>query len=288
MPTVYGEKFVIRILDKNAFNFSRQELGFTTEGNRVVDKMLAHPHGIVLITGPTGCGKTTSLYSFLKELNKPKVNIVTVEEPVEHNIDGINQVQVNPKANMTFASFIRSILRQDPNIIMIGEIRDDETAQIAIRAAITGHLVFSTLHTNDASSAIERLENMGVDSYMLSDALVGVISQRLVKRLCPVCKIEDQTNKREMAMLGINEPKTIYRPCGCQFCNNTGYKGRIAVHEIMYMDEELRRMINNNDSAGDIRRIAQVKGILPLWDACREYVFNGITSFQELMALNIE
>ena len=182
LPTVYGEKFVIRILDKKSFNFTRGDLGFTDEENRIIDKMLARPHGIVLLTGPTGCGKSTTLYSFLKEINKPTVNVVTVEDPVEFTMQGINQTQVNVKANMTFAAALRSILRQDPDIIMIGEIRDEETAEIAVRSAITGHIVFSTLHTNDAPGAILRLQDMGVDNYLVADALVGVIAQRLVVR----------------------------------------------------------------------------------------------------------
>ena len=285
IPTVWGEKFVIRILDKSAFNFSREELGFTAAGGALVDKILAHPHGIVLLTGPTGCGKSTTLYSFLRELNKPNVNITTVEDPVEYTLEGINQIQVNVKADMTFAAALRSILRQDPDIVMIGEIRDEETAQIAIRAAITGHLVFSTLHTNDAPGAMVRLVDMGVSGYLAADALVGVISQRLVKRLCPACKKKGKTNAREMAMLGIKEPISIYRPQGCQYCNGTGYKGRIAVHEIMYMNDALREAILGNPNAEEVRRIAIENGMTPLFSACRDYVFKGITSLQELMSL---
>ena len=285
IPTVWGEKFVIRILDKSAFNFSREELGFTEAGGALVDKILAHPHGIVLLTGPTGCGKSTTLYSFLRELNKPNVNITTVEAPVEYTLEGINQIQVNVKADMTFAAALRSILRQDPDIVMIGEIRDEETAQIAIRAAITGHLVFSTLHTNDAPGAMVRLVDMGVSGYLAADALVGVISQRLVKRLCPACKKKGKTNAREMAMLGIKEPISIYRPQGCQYCNGTGYKGRIAVHEIMYMNDALREAILGNPNAEEVRRIAIENGMTPLFSACRDYVFKGITSLQELMSL---
>jgi type IV pilus assembly protein PilB len=243
LPTVFGEKFVIRVLDKTSFRFTREDLGFNEKENVLIDKMLGRPHGIILLTGPTGCGKSTTLYSFLKEVNTSAVNIVTVEDPVEYMMTGINQTQVNTKANMTFSAALRSILRQDPDIIMIGEMRDEETAEIAVRAAITGHLVFSTLHTNDAPGAITRLEDMGVADYLVADALVGVIAQRLVKRLCPECKLKDKTNAKEMEMLGIPEPMTIYRPRGCQFCNNTGYKGRIAVHEIMYMNENMRSAV---------------------------------------------
>lgn len=289
LPTIHGEKFVIRVLDKSAFSLTRKELGFTDESNAVIDKILAHPHGIVLLTGPTGCGKTTTLYAFLKELNKENINIVTVEDPVEYSMGRINQVQINAKANMTFANALRSILRQDPDVIMLGEIRDEETAQIAIRAAITGHLVLSTLHTNDAPGAITRLVDMGATSYLVGDAIVGVISQRLVKRLCPACKKKGKTNAREMALLGITEPVSVCRPQGCQFCSNTGYRGRVAVHEIMYMNEAVRSAVaSGNKSNEEIREIAEANGMVPMWNACREYVIRGITSIPELMSLYIE
>lgn len=288
LPTVFGEKFVIRILDKSSFHFTRADLGFTDRENAIIDKMLARPHGIILLTGPTGCGKSTTLYSFLKELNDPTVNIVTVEDPVEFTMTGINQTQVNPKANMTFATALRSILRQDPDIIMIGEIRDEETAEIAVRSAITGHMVFSTLHTNDAPGAILRLEDMGVDNYLVIDALVGVIAQRLVKRLCPVCKKRGRTNAKEMEILGIDEPISIARPQGCQFCNNTGYKGRIAVHEVMYMNDNMKSSVMHEKNLDVIRRIAIENGMTPLWNSCRSLVLNGVTSLQELMTLSIE
>lgn len=288
LPTVYGEKFVIRILDKTAFNFTRTELGFTDSENVLVDKILAHPHGIVLLTGPTGCGKSTTLYSFLKELNRPEVNIVTVEDPVEYTLAGINQTQVNARANMTFASALRSILRQDPDVIMIGEIRDEETAEIAIRAAITGHLVFSTLHTNDAPGALVRMTDMGVEDYLVSDALVGVIAQRLVKRLCPACKKRGRTTQKEMDILGLSEPASIYRPQGCQYCNGTGYKGRLAIHEIMYLNDELRQALVTERSIDKLREVARANGMNTLWQSGREYVLKGITSLQELMTLSNE
>ena len=288
LPTVFGEKFVIRILDKTSFQFTRADLGFTDEENVVVDKMLSKPHGIILLTGPTGCGKSTTLYSFLKEVNDSTVNIVTVEDPVEFTMQGINQTQVNTKANMTFAAALRSILRQDPDIIMIGEIRDEETAEIAVRSAITGHLVFSTLHTNDAPGAIVRLGDMGVQNYLVADALVGVIAQRLVKRLCPACKKKGRTNTKEMEILGINEPVTIARPQGCQFCNNTGYKGRIAVHELMYMNENMKAAVMTENNLEKLRKLCIENGMIPLWNSCRNLVFNGNTSIQELMTLNVE
>ena len=285
MPTVHGEKFVIRILDKTSFHFTRSDLGFTDAENAVIDKMLQRPHGIILLTGPTGCGKSTTLYSFLKEVNDPTVNIITVEDPVEYTMAGINQTQVNTKANMTFAAALRAILRQDPDIIMIGEIRDEETAEIAVRAAITGHLVFSTLHTNDAPGAITRLEDMGVADYLVADALAGVIAQRLVKRLCPACKKRGKTNAKEMEILGLNEPVSIFRPQGCQFCNNTGYKGRIAIHEILYMNEAMKNEVARNKNLDALRELATQNGMVHLWTSCRSLVIKGITSVQELMGL---
>ena len=288
LPTVFGEKFVIRVLDKTSFRFTRSDLGFTENESILIDKMLAKPHGIILLTGPTGCGKSTTLYSFLKEVNSPAVNIVTVEDPVEYIMTGINQTQVNPKANMTFAAALRSILRQDPDVIMIGEMRDEETAEIAVRAAITGHIVFSTLHTNDATGAITRLEDMGVADYLVADALIGVIAQRLVKRLCPECKKKGKTKAKEMEILGIDEPISICRPQGCQFCNGTGYKGRIAVHEIMYMNENMRSAVVRERNLEVLRDLARQNGMVTLWCSCKSLVEKGITSIQELMTLNVE
>ena len=288
LPTMFGEKFVIRVLDKTSFRFAREDLAFTEKENEHIDKMLASPHGIILLTGPTGCGKSTTLYSFLKEVSTPSVNIVTVEDPVEYVIPGINQTQVNTKANMTFATALRSILRQDPDIIMIGEMRDEETAEIAVRAAITGHLVFSTMHTNDAAGAITRLEDMGVPDYLVADALVGVIAQRLVKRLCPECKKRSKANASELRILDTNEPISIYRPHGCQFCNGTGYKGRIAVHEIMYMDKNMRNAVAHEKNIEILRDYAKQNGMVTLWSSCRDLVLSGETSVQQLMTLNME
>ncbi len=288
LPTVYGEKFVIRILDKTSFHFSREDLGFTEKENYLIDKILVKPHGIILLTGPTGCGKSTTLYSFLKEINTTDVNIVTVEDPVEYTMAGINQTQVNVKANMTFAAALRSILRQDPDVIMIGEIRDEETAQIAVRAAITGHLVFSTLHTNDAPGAVLRLEDMGVEDYLVADALAGVIAQRLVKKLCPACKKKGRTNAKEMELLKLNEPLSIARPQGCQFCNGTGYKGRVAVHEIMHLSEEMKNIVSKEKNLETLRELSIENGMIPLWESCRSLVLKGLTSIQELMTLNMD
>ena len=282
LPTIYGEKFVIRVLDNKIFSYNLKQLNFSTKSYNLIDKILNHPHGIILLTGPTGSGKTTTLYAFLRELNNGRKNIVTIEDPVEFAMEGINQVQVNGKANLTFANSLRSILRQDPDIIMIGEIRDEETAQIATRAAITGHLVLSTLHTNDAAGAVIRLADMGIPQYLVGDAIVAVISQRLVKKLCPHCKKKVKTTKPMMTELGLKEPATIYEPNGCPYCNNTGYRGRVAVHEIMYFDQDLKKKINfNNLSFETLRNLAIKNGMITLSDACKTYVLDGTTSFEE-------
>ncbi len=287
LPTIHGEKFVIRILDKKVFSLSLKQLNFTKEVNETIDKMLHHPHGIILLTGPTGSGKTTTLYSFLRELNKPTVNIVTIEDPVEFGMDGINQIQVNNKADLTFATSLRSILRQDPDIIMVGEIRDEETAEIAIRAAITGHLVLSTLHTNEAPGAVTRLIDMGVPSYLVSDALVGVVSQRLLKRLCPHCRRPVKTTPEQRRVLGLKEDKTIYEAVGCPYCNGTGYRGRFAVHEIMYMNDELREVVAKGDATiDDVRHVALTKaGMKPILNAAKQRVLNGETTYDDLMGM---
>ena len=287
LPTIHGEKFAIRVLDKKIFSLSLQELNFSEEVNETIGKILQHPHGIVLLTGPTGSGKTTTLYSFIRQLNKPNVNIVTIEDPVEFSMESINQIQVNNKADLTFASSLRSILRQDPDIIMVGEIRDEETAQIAIRAAITGHLVLSTLHTNEAPGAVTRLVDMGVPSYLVSDALVAVISQRLLKRLCPRCKKPVLTTPEQRRGLGLKDDITIYEPNGCPYCNGTGYKGRMAVHEIMYLNDDLKELISKPDVAiEEIRETAIKKaGMVSLVDAARKYVIKGETSYQDLISM---
>ncbi len=285
LPTAHGEKVVIRILDKNAFAMSRNKLGFSEKENRMIDRFLAQPHGIILLTGPTGSGKSTTLYSFLQELNKPSVNIITVEDPIEYTIPGINQVQVNNKAGLTFASALRAILRQDPNIIMIGEIRDEETAQIATRAAITGHLVFSTLHTNDAPGSITRLLDMHIEPYLLSDALTGVISQRLVRKLCPHCKEKVLTGPNLTKSLGLDAPAEIYEQRGCKYCNYTGYRGRTAVHEVLGINESLKAAIAEQRNLDELRSIAMEGGLIPLWDSAKALVLDGTTSVAELLSI---
>lgn len=290
LPTVYGEKIVMRLASKNALNREKSQLGLKPVEMQQFDHILKNPHGILLVTGPTGSGKSTTLYTALSELNTEDVNIITVEDPVEANIDGINQVQVNNKANLTFASALRSILRQDPDIIMIGEIRDQETAGIAVQASITGHLVVSTLHTNSSASTITRLADMGVEPYLIADSVVGVIAQRLVRRLCPNCKKPHIATEEERELLGVKseEPVQIYEPCGCPQCDNMGYKGRIGVYEIMEMSQDLKTIISKNGSAEAIKEQAMKNGMHTLRMSAAEYVLSGVTSFNEMMKVSFD
>ena len=286
IPMIYGEKIAIRIFDTGDQLSDISNLGFDPDQESRVRRMIAYPHGILLLTGPTGSGKTTTLYSFLKSLNSTGVNITTIEDPVENNIDGINQIQVNPKVNLTFASALRAILRQDPNIIMIGEIRDEETAEIAVKAAITGHLVLSTLHTNNAHGTISRLVDMGIPHYLVADALIGSISQRLVRRLCPHCRHEHVTTVEEMKELGLSEPQTIYEPKGCPSCNQTGYRGRTGVFEILNMTPEIKETVEDkNFTMEKVYRACLESGMVPLKDAARKLVLDGLTSYAEFVAL---
>ncbi len=283
LPTVYGEKIVMRLTSKMTLTKEKSRLGFSPRELEQFDRILQNPHGIILVTGPTGSGKSTTLYTALSELNKENVNIITVEDPVEANIDGINQVQVNPKAELTFAAALRSILRQDPDIIMIGEIRDTETASIAVTASITGHLVVSTLHTNSAANTISRLADMGIEPYLIADATVGVIAQRLVRRLCD-CKREKLASNAEKKLLGVPEQEElrIYAPCGCNQCNETGYRGRIGVYEIMRVTNRLKHAIAKNADASEIERIALADGMSTLKMSAARLVREGITSIAEL------
>lgn len=289
LPTVYGEKVVMRIASKEGFNVDISKLGLTERDRKVFQDILRNPHGIILVTGPTGSGKSTTLYTALSELNTEDVNIITVEDPVEANIDGINQVQVNTKANLTFASALRSILRQDPDIIMIGEIRDSETAEIAVRASITGHLVVSTLHTNSTASSVARLEDMGVESYLIADSMVGIIAQRLVRRLCE-CKKPKEATVEEKQLLGVDTDKscTIYEPCGCKLCNNTGYYGRMGIYEIMKISHAIKRLISKNADAEDIKNQAVKEGMNTLKMAAANGVKEGITSIAEMIKATYE
>ncbi len=285
LPTVFGEKTVMRLTSKDGLTKPKSALGFDAEQEKVFDNILSNPHGIILVTGPTGSGKSTTLYTSLSELNTEDVNIITVEDPVEANINGINQVQVNNKADMTFAAALRSILRQDPDIIMIGEIRDGETAGIAVQAAITGHLVVSTLHTNSAASTITRLIDMGIESYIAGDAVVGVIAQRLVRRLCTTCKQPRLVEDEERVQLGVSadeEDVIIYEPQGCPLCNDTGYSGRIGVYEMMPVSRELQAVIASGATADVIEKQALKEGMLTLKMGAAKHVLDGITSIAEM------
>lgn len=290
LPTVYGEKIVMRLTSKSSLTREKGQLGLKPSELAQFDYILQNPHGILLVTGPTGSGKSTTLYTALSELNKEDVNIITVEDPVEANIDGINQIQVNAKANLTFASALRSILRQDPDIIMIGEIRDQETATIAVQASITGHLVVSTLHTNSSASTITRLENMGIEPYLIADSIIGVIAQRLVRRLCPDCKRQRRATQEEKEFMGCNpaEDTLIYEPCGCPKCDHTGYKGRIGVYEIMQMTPKLKTIISRREGADAIRTQALQEGMHTLHMSAVEYVLEGITSYNEMVKVSFD
>ena len=284
LPTINGEKAVMRILDKTNFLIPKEKLGFTSDNLHKFDQLLKNPHGIILITGPTGSGKSTTLYTMLNELNQVSDNITTVEDPVEYMIDGLNQVQVNPKAGLSFAGALRSFLRQDPDIIMLGEIRDSETVDVALRAAITGHLVLSTLHTNDAVSSISRLVDMGVPPYLIAVALMGVISQRLVRKLCPACARSYAPGEHELRYLRLplDEKVTFKKAQGCGQCNNSGYKGRIAVHEILLIDQGLREMIARNASVNELIKYSYRKGMSTLKSECIKLLKQGVTSFDEV------
>lgn len=292
LPTVFGEKIVMRLASKSALTRDKSELGFPEEELRRFDALVKNPHGIILVTGPTGSGKSTTLYTVLSELNSGEVNIITVEDPVEADVDGINQVQVNEKAGLTFASALRSILRQDPDIIMIGEIRDEETASIAVKAAITGHLVVSTLHTNSAASTITRLEDMGVEPYLIADSTVGIIAQRLVRRLCPKCKKERPLTDADKVRLRVRGKASlpIYEPggAGCAFCNGTGYRGRIGVYEIMPVTPAVRQVIADGKGAEDIQRAALEEGMTTLRVGAAKLVLSGVTSISEVERIATE
>lgn len=290
LPTVFGEKIVMRLTQKKALTRDKKDLGFQPEDLAKFDKILSHPHGIILVTGPTGSGKSTTLYTALSELNKESVNIITVEDPVEANLNGINQVQVNPKAGLDFASSLRSILRQDPDIIMIGEIRDNETAGIAVKASITGHLVVSTLHTNSAASTITRLADMGIENYLIADSLIGVIAQRLVRRVCPECKkmvpLTDM-EKEEMRIRPEYRSRQILVPKAsvggeCMRCGGTGYHGRVGIYEILPMSNAIKRVIIRNGSAEEIENQAIREGMKTLITAANQYVLQGITTMDEV------
>jgi type IV pilus assembly protein PilB len=284
LPTIYGEKVVIRLLDKSSQILTKEKIGLSGHDLKKYVKLISFPSGVVLMVGPTGSGKSSTMYTIIDELNKETVNLVTLEDPVEYNIDGINQVQINEKAGMTFAGGLRSILRQDPDIIAVGEIRDGETAQIAMRAALTGHLVLSTIHTNDAASTIDRLENMGVEPYLVSAALRGIISQRLVRKVCPYCREEYTPDDDELGFMGIEKKDGIkfYRAKGCPQCFNTGYKGRIGVFEIITFNRKIRQaVLNHLDRESVLDVVADSEDFVSLSENCRRLVLEGTTTVEE-------
>jgi len=287
VPTLYGESVVLRLLDRGDMQLDFAALGFEGETLRRFKQMLARPHGIVLVTGPTGSGKTTTLYAALATLNTPDKKILTVEDPVEYQLEGINQIPVRPQINLTFANALRAILRQDPDIIMIGEMRDIETARIAVQAALTGHKVFSTLHTNDAASSITRMQDMQVDDYLLTSTIDGVLAQRLVRTLCPQCRVPYQPPEALVHELGLDRlsserPLTLYRAGGCTACDNTGYRGRTTILELMVMSEALRRAVIARQDADTLRQLAQQEGMIDMRSDGLRKALAGLTSLEEV------
>ena len=287
LPTVYGEKVVIRVLDKSSALLRLEDLGFLEDAYRRYSASFKKPYGAILVTGPTGSGKSTTMYSTLNILNQIDKNIITVEDPVEYRLNGVNQIQVNPKAGLTFSSALRSILRADPDIILIGEVRDKETATIAIEAALTGHLVLTSLHTNDAASAITRLTEMDVETFLVASAIDCVVAQRLARKLCERCKQEYAPEQGELGQAGYPEwlwpdIETLYRPAGCQACSNTGYRGRIGMYEVMPMTEEIERMTVERSSSEAIKTVAVQQGMMSLRDDGLEKTRMGITSIEEV------
>jgi len=295
IPTAFGERIVLRLLDRaqTLVGLDLDRLGFSGENLRRLEHLIHQSHGIVLVTGPTGSGKTTTLYACLSRINSPEKNIITIEDPIEYQLHGVGQMQVNPKIELTFANGLRSILRQDPNVIMVGEIRDSETAEIAIHAALTGHLVFSTLHTNDSFGALTRLVDMGIEPFLVSSSIIAVIAQRLVRLVCTTCREPYQPSAEQLTRLGITPADisdVIYRPGAktCKACRSTGYRGRIAIHELMLMDDEVRGLVMKNADASTIRRACTAKGMKLLRQDGVERVLAGQTTIEELLRVTQE
>jgi general secretion pathway protein E len=284
LPTGHGERVVMRLLDKEAGRLDLTKLGMSATSLETMMRLTAQPHGIVLVTGPTGSGKTTTLYAALSCIDTTTTNVMTVEDPVEYDLDGISQTQVNPRIEMTFARALRAILRQDPDVIMIGEIRDLETAQIAVQSSLTGHLVLATLHTNDTVSAVTRLTDMGVEPFLLSSSIVGVLAQRLVRCLCPDCREAYKPDEAELELLSrFGKPEVIYRPIGCAKCNQTGYRGRTGIYELLEVNDVLRSMIHSRESEQHLRDYAMQRGMLNLRDDGLRWVVSGTTSLEEVI-----
>ncbi len=291
LPCLFGEKTVLRILDKSNLQIDMTKLGFEEDQLKDFMEAIEKPYGMVLVTGPTGSGKTTTLYSALNHLNKPGINIMTAEDPVEYNFHGINQVQVREEIGLTFASALRSFLRQDPDIIMVGEIRDFETAEIAVKAALTGHMVLSTLHTNDAPSTVTRLLNMGIEPFLVSSSVVLILAQRLARKICPNCKVEEKVPKEGLLKVGFTEEEVkdlkVFKGKGCPSCNNSGYKGRVALYEVMPIKEELKELILEGASSQEIKRSAIRLGMKTLRRSGLNKVKEGITSIEEVLRVSV-
>lgn len=287
VPTVFGERVVLRLLDKSGKLLTLSDLGLSQEDLKKVERIISKPYGMVLVTGPTGAGKSTTLYAMLLKLKSPRKNIITIEDPVEYQIKGISQIQVNPKVGLTFAAGLRSILRQDPDIIMVGEIRDQETAQIAVQSALTGHLVLSTLHTNDASSAVTRLKDMEIEPFLISSSLEGVIAQRLVRKICPHCKVAYKPEREELLELGLDPEGdyTFYKGEGCEHCLGTGYRGRIAIFEVLELNDKLKKLVTKTQDANVIRDEARKFGFKTMLQDGIDKILKGITTSSEVLSV---
>jgi general secretion pathway protein E len=287
IPTAFGERVVLRLLDKTANILMLSDLGMHDERIRLLNKLIKSPYGIILVTGPTGSGKTTTLYAALSTINHPEINIITIEDPIEYQMDGVGQIQVNPKIDLTFAAGLRSIVRQDPDVILIGEIRDRETAEIAIQSSLTGHLVFSTLHTNDAASAVTRLIDMGIEPFLVTSSIIAIIAQRLVRVLCPHCKEVYVPDEESLSNLGLDrsvlQKNTFYRKKGCNLCMQTGFRGRTAIFEIMIVDDEIKRLVLKTSDANQINELALKRGMITLQKDGIDKVLKGITTTEEVL-----
>src|SRR5262245_4039095 len=290
VPTIHGESIVMRLLDRSTVFMPFDKLGFAPTTSGIFDRLINQPNRIVLVTGPTGSGKTTTLYAALDKINAPEKKIITVEDPVEYQLKGVNQIAVRPKIGLTFASGLRHIVRQDPDVIMVGEIRDLETAEIAVHAALTGHLVFSTLHTNDAPGAITRLQDMGVEPYLIASVLSGVLAQRLVRRICPHCRVLDAPDPADLLALGVTAPHGVdlFRGAGCDACRKTGYKGRVGIYELFLISEDARTLILHKASTGEIRRLAVERGMVTLRDDAWAKARAGLTTVDEILRVTRE
>ncbi len=287
IPTAFGERVVLRLLDKTSSVLRLSDLGMDEKHIKLFNKLIKSPYGIILVTGPTGSGKSTTLYAALSTINRPEINIITIEDPIEYQIEGIGQIQVNPKIDLTFAAGLRSIVRQDPDVILVGEIRDRETAEIAIQSSLTGHLVFSTLHTNDAASAVTRLIDMGIEPFLVTSAVIAVVAQRLGRMLCPKCKEAHTPDKESLANVGISKEMladhVLYVRKGCPACMNTGYRGRTAIFEIMIMDDEIKRLVLKTSDSNQIGDLAISRGMTTLLQNGAEKVLQGVTTLEEVL-----